>query len=439
MSLESNIDQEFLNDDNFDAFLAENQMQKSNKNLDKTYSVKEINEAISSAVANAFPTDVWVKGDVQKLRFHNSGHIYFDIVDSSGSKSSPNVIPCTLLKWQAQKIKADLKEILAEDREVRLKVRPDFYAPFGKMSLHVSDVDAQYTLGKIAIARRELLEKLNNEGILRANADLYLTELPVDLILITSIGSAAHADVIDQLEQSGFGFKIKVINALMQGAQAPESVSSALKTANSINGDVVLLCRGGGSKADLSTFDTETVARSIITSNKPVLTGLGHQIDVSVADETAYTHLKTPTACAQFLIEMIRSANDAMTELKEIIDAKVLDRIILNENRLANISSKLSEVNYLLDKHCDILQNIGAMFSEKLTNIFDRNIAYLKSQQKLIYAHDPMRVVERGYSLVISSDGKIISSVKNIDVDEQITTRLSDGDLISVVKEKKEA
>ena len=98
MSLESNIDQEFLNDDNFDAFLAENQMQKSNKNLDKTYSVKEINEAISSAVANAFPTDVWVKGDVQKLRFHNSGHIYFDIVDSSGSKSSPNVIPCTLLK-----------------------------------------------------------------------------------------------------------------------------------------------------------------------------------------------------------------------------------------------------------------------------------------------------------------------------------------------------
>lgn len=419
--------------------LDEEYMSETPSGAERTLSVKEVNEAISLAISSSFPRDIWVKGEVQKLRFHNSGHIYFDLADSSSKGSSPSVIPCTLLKWSAQKIKADLREILAEDREVRIKVKPDFYAPFGKMSLQVSDVDTQFSLGQIAIARRELLMKLHKEGILKANSNLALNELPLNLILITSVGSAAHADVLDQLEQSAIGFKVKVINALMQGGEAPESVARALSTANNLEGDVILLCRGGGSKSDLATFDSEKVARAITSASKPVLTGLGHQIDVSVADETAYTHMKTPTACAQFLIERVRSAVEEMYDLKNSIDSSTLDRIMTHETRLANISQKLGEVNYLLDKNSDRLNSISIVLANKITNVFDRSTQNLSALKKLIHAHDPMRVVERGYSLTFNEDGKIISSIDEIEKDSKITTRLGDGELISVVKEKKEA
>lgn len=422
----------------FGADIDEGFLLETASNEERTLSVREINEAISTAIASSFPRDIWVKGDVQKLRFHNSGHIYFDLADSSSKGSSTSVIPCTLLKWSAGKIKADLREILAEDREVRIKVRPDFYAPFGKMSLQVSDVDTQFSLGQIAIARRELLMKLHKEGILKANSNLELDELPLNLILITSVGSAAHADVLDQLEQSNIGFNVKVINALMQGSEAPDSVTRALQSANRLTGDVILLCRGGGSKSDLATFDSEKVARAITCATKPVLTGLGHQIDVSVADETAYTHMKTPTACAQFLIERVRDAVEKMICFGETIDASTLDRILTNETRLANISQKLGEVNYLLDKNCDQLDSIALMLKNKITNVFDRSTQNLVSLKKLIHAHDPMRIVERGYSLTFNEEGKIVSSIKEIEKDSQITTRLSDGELISVVKEKKE-
>lgn len=413
-------------------------LEQSAVNRDRTFSVKEVNEAISDAISSSFPNDIWVKGEVQKIRFHSSGHIYFDLVDSSSKGSSPSVIPCTLLKWASGKIKADLHEILADDREVRLKAKPDFYAPYGKMSLQVSDVDTQFSLGQIAIARRELLLKLHKEGVLKANSELELNELPINLILITALGSAAYGDVIDQLEQSTIGFNIKVINALMQGGEAPESVAQALAKANMLDGDVVLLCRGGGSKADLSTFDTEIVARAIIASKHVVITGLGHQIDVSVADETAYVHMKTPTACAQFLIERVRSAIDEMLELKTAIDNKSMDRIVTSETRIANISQKLGEINYILEKHKDNVDAIALSIKEKVINLFDRNTQNLISLKKLIHAHDPMRVVERGFSLTFGEDGKIISTVKNIKTDTKITTKLADGELISIVKEKKE-
>ena len=144
-----------------------------------TFSVREINEAISLSISSSFPQDIWVKGEVQRLRFHASGHIYFDLIDSSSKSKSPSTIPVTLLKWNATKIKADLREILVEDREVRILAKPDFYAPYGKMSLAASNVDSAYTLGQIAIARRELIEKLRVEGILKNNSEIVLENLEI--------------------------------------------------------------------------------------------------------------------------------------------------------------------------------------------------------------------------------------------------------------------
>ncbi len=399
---------------------------------EQTLTVRQVNDAISEAVTDSFPNDIWVRGEVQRLRFHSSGHIYFDLVDSSSGKA-PCTIPVTLLKWNAGKIKGNLREILLEDREVRILARPDFYAPYGKMSLAASNVDAAYTLGQIAIARRELIAKLTAEGILRSNGELELSSLCADIALVTSIDSAAYHDVVDQLKGSGYGFRIHAINALMQGHDSPASVVAGLKYADALDVDVVLLCRGGGAKSDLATFDSEIVARTITAMNTPVITGLGHQIDVSVADIVAHSTLKTPTACAQFMIERTTEALEVVAELGRTIDDVVTDFLTTSETRLANISQRLSDVSYVLERSSSVLENAKISLTASTQRAFENAKESLSSLTALISAHDPMRVLERGYSLTTNVAGETVRSIKDLKKGATITTRVVDGEIISTV------
>lgn len=402
-----------------------------------TLTVREINDAISAAVSGSFPSDIWVRGEVQRLNFHTSGHVYFQLADSDSKGSGSCVIPVTLLKWNAGKIKGNLREILAEDREVRMLVRPDFYAPYGKMSLQASDIDTAFSLGQIALARRELIGRLTVEGVLRANAQCELDEMCRDIVLITSIDSAAYHDVIDQLRNSGFGFSIRAINALMQGKDSPTSVTNALGFADSLEADVVLLCRGGGAKSDLATFDSEIVARSIISMNTPVITGLGHQIDVSVADIVSHSSLKTPTACAQFMIERTTAAVDECIALGTSIEDIVIERLVTGETRLANISQKIGDVNHVLERSSFALKTFSDRIHAGSLRVFENANEKLTSVSKLIAAHDPMRVLERGYSVTTDSNGAIVRTISDAPTGAQLTTRLVDGELVSTVTDSK--
>ncbi len=400
---------------------------------DTTFSVREINEAISLSISDSFPRDVWIRGEVQRLRFHTSGHIYFDLVDSSTKTSSPSTIPVTLLKWNASKIKADLREILVEDREVRILARPDFYAPYGKMSLAASGIDSAYTLGQIAIARRALIEKLNFEGILKNNAELELNSFLSNIALITSIDSAAYHDVVDQVKKSELGLKIIAINALMQGVGSADSVVRALNYADNLKVDAILLCRGGGAKSDLATFDDENVARTITKLKTPLLTGLGHQIDVSVSDMTANRALKTPTACAQFLIERTQNAYDRAVELVEQVNESALGAIETADLRLAHVTSRLSDVNFVLERANNALE----VYKERINNGANRALelshTQIESIALLVKALDPMRIIERGFSVIYSSEGLVIRSIDNVKKGESIKISVADGEISSTV------
>lgn len=399
-----------------------------------TLSVRDVNELISQTVDDAFPEDMWIRGDVQRLRFHSSGHIYFDLVDSDSSSSCS--IPVTLLKWNAVRIKENLREILVEDREVRIRARPDFYAPFGRMSLAASGIDAAYTMGQIAIARREIIDKLTKEGILRSNAEREIPEICMTIALVTAVDSAAYHDVIDQLKGSGFGFRITAINALMQGGESVTSVNKALRYADSLGADVVLLCRGGGAKSDLATFDSESVARTIATMSTAVITGLGHQIDVSVSDIVAHSTGKTPTACAQFIIERVGSAVDALTDRGRQIEYLVTDRINKAEMRLANIAQRAGDVTYILDRSDELLRSYEHDVAASSKRAITYAVEKTNSLAALISAHDPMRVLERGYSLTKTRDGKIVRNVHHLNIDDDLVTQFSDGEVTSRITSK---
>ena len=196
---------------------------------------------------------------------------------------------------------------MADGTEVRIRARVTWYDRGGRLQLQMSDIDPAFTLGRLAADRDRLLRTLEGEGLLTRQALLPRPVLPLRLGLVTSRGSAAEHDVLDELRRSGIGFSVITADVRVQGAHAPRSVAWGLRAVAARGVDAVLLVRGGGATTDLAAFDGETIARAVATLDVPVLTGIGHEIDRSVADEVAHATYKTPTACAQAVVADVRA------------------------------------------------------------------------------------------------------------------------------------
>ena len=185
----------------------------------------------------------------------------------------------------------------------------DFYSVNGKLSLKMSGLDPRFTLGELALNREELIRRLDADGVLAANAKVPFSPAPLRVGVVTSAGSAAWADFQHEIERSGLAFRLYVVDVRVQGEAAAAQISNAVRwfgtSERAPRVDALALVRGGGSRTDLAIFDTEVVVMAIAASRRPVLTGLGHEIDRSVADMAAHAALKTPTACAAHLVERV--------------------------------------------------------------------------------------------------------------------------------------
>ncbi len=204
---------------------------------------------------------------------------------------------------------------LVEGVEIRCRAQADFYPPFGRLQVVVRRVDPEFTLGLLSKRRRETLKSLHEAGLLQANKALDLSAVPLRLGLITSYDSAAYHDFVSTLEQSGFGFTVDFLHSAVQGREAESELTLALRRARSLPIDCLVLIRGGGSRTDLAVFDSRKVAEELARARVPVITGLGHEIDESVADLAAHTATKTPTQAAEFLAARLRQAEARLAEL----------------------------------------------------------------------------------------------------------------------------
>ncbi len=288
--------------------------------------VRQINEGISEAIERAFPGTVWVRGEVQRLP-HDAArrtHIYFELHETGGSGAAEYQISTSLMGWDRQRFNlgryldgTDPDFQIANQMEVCLECKVDFYAKFGKMSLKVVGVDKNFALGRLEARRREILAYLKQEDLLEKNAGLPLPELPLRVGLITSPGSAAERDFMTGLEDSPWAFRVRLRGARMQGEQLQAEVIRALEGHAAAGVDVIVLTRGGGSRADLSWFDQRDLAVAIAECPVPVITAIGHEIDTSIADLVSHHACKTPTAAAEFLVEMVDDASRRLEEAAE--------------------------------------------------------------------------------------------------------------------------
>ncbi len=230
---------------------------------------------------------------------------------------------------------------LGEGMAVRCLAAVDFYPPGGRLQVTVRELDPLFTLGMLARRRQETLAALAAAGRLERNRALPLPALPLRVGLVTSHDSAAFHDFLTCLRDSGYRFEVLLVHAAVQGAGAEREVASALATVAALGVDCAVLVRGGGSGSDLAAFDSRRIAEAIATLPVPVLTGLGHETDRSVADLVAHTALKTPTMVGEFLVRRVEESERKLGEVGRWLSEAARARLAAENEVLGGCRQRL--------------------------------------------------------------------------------------------------
>ena len=422
-----------------------------------TYSVGELADAINGSLRRDFGEGIWVRGEIQGYNDKN-GHAYFKLVESGGERKA--VLDVSFFANVRMRLRPVLQKhrlFLADGMKVRVNGVLDLYAATGRLSLKMSGIDPRYTLGEMALERDEVIRRLVTSGLYDANRRRLVPAMPLRIGLVTSVNSAAWHDFMHQLKASGHGFGVRVIDVRVQGDFAEEMVTSAIRTLGRRSDvDVVVVIRGGGSRTELAMFDSESIAIAIAESGVPVFTGLGHEIDRSIADEVAHTAFKTPTACAAALIDMVNGfasraesvwaeitscstrridASDAgLLEKARRIQQRTLGAVDRAEQRLAARSHRrVLSTGRALDHGTVVLdRSIGRLARRPLQLALEqsRTIDQIEARVRLL---DPVHTLARGWSLTRTADGRIVRDQSDVAIGDAIITTLANGTVTSTV------
>jgi exodeoxyribonuclease VII large subunit len=379
-----------------------------------SFSVGQFTEVLNHVLKASFDEGVWVEGEIQGLRKPNP-HAYFTLIENiDGVKAQLNI---NLFAGPLRNVQAKLRQQgieLKDGLKVRLFGRVEYYGPFGKLNLIATDVDTQFSAGDVAAKREELLRVLMEKGVDKINKRIPVPLVPLRLGIISSSQAAGWADAQQHLTESGIGFAITFCDVRVQGDAAVSQIVAALNSLSRREDiDLVMLMRGGGSKGDLAAFDDEQIAMAISKCSHPVFTGIGHEIDTSIADIVAHTANKTPTACAQSVIAIV-------------------------ENFLSDLSYSAGSLRSLTQTAVERARSRIAVSVERLRTR-PRTALERQSQKLMMHAAsvrllDPVTTMARGWSITRDSSGNVVRSISDIKKGDTVVTALADGSITSTVE-----
>lgn len=422
--------------------------------------VSKLNAEVRRALAEAFPQPLWLVGEISG--YGKSAHkriVGFHLVERDESGKSLAEVNAVLFEEARREIEAALElagsPFRLED-EIRVRVRGlvELYEPWGQFRFRVTELDPGYTLGEAARRREEIVRRLVEQGLLGRNTSLAFPDVPLRVGLVTSLGSDACRDVLRTLEESGFAFRVIVHGARVQGRSTEPSVLNALDWFRARIGeiDVVLICRGGGSRTDLAWFDSEALGQAAALFPIPVVVGIGHEQDVSVLDSVGW-RCKTPTAAAAFLVERVRASIERTEEAaRSILEAAA--RSVEDERRAhaersgriaravrALVAAAAAEIGrrsaavpraavFLVERRRVALEQgvrqlvqgslrdvlfAGRRLADAAAGIVPRGLRHLaieterlESRARRLHLVDPRRVVERGYAILRAVSGRVL-------------------------------
>ena len=383
-----------------------------------------LQQRLKAGVESLFPKRLWVKAEVSAVKARSGGHCYMELSqsDTSGLKAKASAIV-----WNSKyRIIAPYFESVTgspiqEGMVILVEVQVCYSELYG-LSLIVNDIDPEYSLGVKEQERQKTIERLQREGLMGLQKELSLPLLPYRLAVISAEDAAGYRDFMRHIEENPYGFKVDTVlfPALMQGADSPSSIISAMDQVLSdmeeceSDGcmeqkyDAVLIMRGGGSKLDLACFDDYALAAVIAQYPLPVLTAVGHDQDFHVCDMVAYEFLKTPTALADYIMDIYQIEDERVTACQTRIRLAISNRLYREEALLDSLAARIKGTFVL---------KIAAVESA------------LQVLQARIEAADPRRILDRGYALAVDGRGVVLKGVSGTRPGDKVSVMFSDGTL----------
>ncbi|MBD32042.1 MAG: exodeoxyribonuclease VII large subunit [Acidimicrobiaceae bacterium] len=402
-----------------------------------TWSVGDLCAAIRDTFSAVFPEEIWLEGEIVGLNVASSGHVYFDVIEPDSEGSRVDKMSVALWKGRRQGVESVLARAeagpLVDGIRVRIRGELSFYAPQGRVQLLMTAIDPHHTLGQLAVDRERVLKSLSMAGLLDANSALKVPLVPLHVGLITSDGSAAYNDFVNEISLSPYPFRISLVHSAVQGAEAESGLIAAIETLGDVDVDVIAVVRGGGARTDLMAFDLESVATAVANSTRPVLSGIGHEIDRSVVDEVAHTAFKTPTACAAALVQTVAAFDQNL----DLSARRIVNLAVTSHDRASEaISYSVRAIGDRARRTLDIREERLAALSSRLSDLglmsIGRNSQRLDRISDLLRALHPDRILARGFSITRDRDGEIVrgqvplgSTLVNETADSLITSTVT--------------
>ncbi len=425
-----------------------------------SFTLAELNRQIKEVLDTHLETSYWVVAEISEISQGN--HCYMELIERDEEKIIAKS-RATIWSYTFRMLKPYFEQTtgceLCKGQKVLLKVQVKYDEQYG-LSLNVLDIDPVFTVGEMELKRKEILARLEAEGILHMNKETELPLLPKTIAIISSESAAGYQDFRKQLAENhwGFQFHCNLFRSAMQGEQTKDGIIQALEQIYKHESlfDAVVIVRGGGSKSELSSFDHYELAAHVAQFPLPIIVGIGHERDQSVLDEVVHTSVKTPTAAADFLIQQFADFSYELAQQTQLFTKLVKEKLHEKNYVLQRKSGQfVSTTRQLLQEKKNQLHWQGSRLSQqtknrtqlaqnKLKTLAQRtksaskkrlafNQTKLKNFEHIIHLLSPDSILKRGYTLTIQN-GKIVQSAKGLKKGDLLTTKFKDGVVESEVR-----
>lgn len=388
----------------------------SKPNEAKVFSVKEINRLVRELLEQSFPS-FWISGEISNFISASSGHWYFSLKDDEAQ------VRCTMFK--NKNMAADWTPKNGEKIEAKCFI--GLYEARGEYQLNI-DLIRHAGAGLLSEAFNQLKERLLKEGLFETSRKKLIPQFPKSIGVITSPTGAAIEDILTTLKRRSPHIPIFIYPSLVQGKEAPLAIVKAIETANiRMECDVLILARGGGSIEDLWAFNEEIVARAIVKSKIPTITGVGHETDTTIADFVSDLRAPTPTGAAELVtshtVELVKTIQVYKNQLNKVMAGvirELMQKIDYLEKRLISprqqIQRQKEQIHQYIQRINQSMKNAMILYRLKIDKL------------KLNFDHlNPHAVLSRGYSIITNVDGQIVNNVNQLKLDDKILIQLNHG------------
>lgn len=444
-----------------------------------TWTISELNNRAQEALQAAFVGTFWISGEVIGYeRNRHKQHVFFTLAEKGEEDAPPKAqVSAVLFAGVHQQVEAALDAAgageLADGVQLRVRARVDFYPPTGRFQIIIEEVDPEFTLGEIALRQEKILRQVIDSGVAELNLALPFPVPALRVALLTSLGSDAYNDVINELERSPYAFEVTIVDCAVQGKYVERDMTAALAhfARQQQAHDVVVICRGGGGRTDLMGFDSLGIAMAVARHPLKVMVGIGHHRDRSVLDFIA-TSEKTPTAVAQRLVALAREQAQWVEEAAATLIELSRGRIASDRTQLCHVGDSLRRglhgrlegakarmlqcrqsllrvsAQVVSRERRELLTRVAALsrgarrtsnwqrrlLAQQRDRFLRRATAPLRGERLRLEAFtgrlgavDPRRLLARGYAWIRRSDGSTLRDVCEARVDEPLEATLQGG------------